>query len=685
MAEFHQFLSDHVKIPDAPEVQLAQAMRAANIEPPANLLLDGQIHRFPTSPKPGDDSGWYVVYLDGIPAGAFGCWRTGQKSNFVADIGRVLSPIEQMQNAKRIAEAKKRHEEERRIKNNNAADTCQEIWSEAAGASPEHPYLKSKGISAHLARISPDGRLILPVFNKNEELVTLQYIDNAGNKRFHSGGAAKEGFCQIGAYSGVGKIYIVEGYATGVTVHEIISSPVVVSFSASNLEFAATLTREKYPHSDIVIVADNDKLDENKGIYPGKHYADIAARASGGVVVMPPGIPGTGDANDFWQSGGDLIALLTPSLDMISKLKAIFGSDLSEDYEAPDEVIQGLIVAKAQTIIYGDSNSGKTFFALSLGYAVSEGVSCYSRSTDGGLVIYLATEAPGSIRARLQAIKKYHKVTLSRFVMVPVPLNFYSGPGDAFDVVRLVEQISKAKKLPVRMIIADTLARMSAGANENSGEDMGPVMERFSLVAEVTGAAVVIIHHSGKDQARGARGWSGIRAHIDTEIEVEESDGSRFVKITKQRELPSKGQEIAFELQVINMGVSKFGEEVTTCVAIPSDAEKRIKLDKTTRERHRILRAAYEFSGMDKLDNHPYITRSAMLEYLDKKENKRGPSAFKFLQEGEGRFIGSLLIAGTIQVRGNGWIVTDPEMASVMNILASEVASKDEKGGKNKL
>ncbi len=680
MGNLTPFLSEHVQPRDnkgTPEEQLRQAVEAAGLPAPSSVSVDGQIHRFATSAKPGDDNGWYVVYDGEVPAGAFGCWRAGVNQKFVADIGRKLTPIEEMQNAQRVADAKRRNEEDRRIRNERAAETCQEIWDSAMGAGPDHPYLKRKDISPHLARLANDGRLIVPLFDSEGNLSTLQYIDGEGDKKYHPGGKAKGALCQIGAFplpgdtKGSGKIYIAEGYATAATIYEATGSACISAYSAGNLESVAITVRTRYPSAEIVIVADNDKFDEKQKIYPGRHYADLAAIASGAAVVMPPGDPGSGDANDYRSAGGDLVALLTPSMDMVSKLKAVFGSDLPEEYEAPDEVVQGLIVAKAQTVIYGDSNSGKTFLALSLAYAVSEGCACYSRMTDGGLVIYLATEAPGSIRARMQALKKYHKAKLERLVMVPVPLNFHSNIGDATDVIRLVEQISRAKNLPVRMIIADTLARMSAGANENSGEDMGPVMDRFSMVAEHTGAAMVIIHHSGKDQARGSRGWSGIRAHINTEIEVEESDGVRFAKVTKQRELASKGEEIAFELQVVQMGVSKFGIEVTTCVAVPSSGEKPVKVDKATRERHRILRAAFEFSGMDKLDGHPYVTRAAMLAYLDAKENKRGEPAKKFLQDGEGRFIGELLIAGTIQPRGNGWIVTDAEIASVMNILAS--------------
>ena len=284
-------------------------------------------------------------------------------------------------------------------------------------------------------------------------------------------------------------------------------------------------------------------------------------------------IPTPGDANDYAQAGNDLLMLLVPpKSNIITKLKAVFGNELGTEYEAPDELIEGLLVMGSLTVTYGDSNSGKTFWALAMAAHIAMGREFCGRKVDPGLVVYLASEAPGSIRSRMQAMKKFYGHDLSDLVMVPLPMNFYEGDDDANDVIELVQAVSELKGKPVRLIIGDTLARMSAGANENSGEDMGPVMARFDRVAQTTKAALHIIHHNGKDQAKGARGWSGIRAHIDTEIEVAEKDGIRSASVTKQRELPSKGEAIYFSLEVIEMGITKFGQPATTCVAVHDEA-----------------------------------------------------------------------------------------------------------------
>lgn len=182
-----------------------------------------------------------------------------------------------------------------------------------------------------------------------------------------------------------------------------------------------------------------------------------------------------------------------------------------------------------------------------------------------------------------------------------------------------MREIEEKKGRPVRLIIGNTLARMSAGANENSGQDMGTVMKRFDMVKNATGAAVMIIHHSGKDAAKGARGWSGLQAHVDTEIEVSEAKETRCAEITKQRELPTKGEVIYFTLEILEMGVTKFGSTASTCVAVHDETAQKSKPKKERSKKTKFLQdfqKAWKAAGMETKENSPYITRSALADYL---------------------------------------------------------------------
>jgi hypothetical protein len=373
---------------------------------------------------------------------------------------------------------------------------------------------------------------------------------------------------------------------------------------------------------------------------------------------------------------GDVAAnnLINKNADVIEKLNAVFGDQLGTDYEAPDELVEGLMTIGSAVVVYGDSNSGKTFWALSVGAAVAMGTPCYGRRTDPGLVVYLASESPASIRSRIQALKKYHNNELENLVVVQAPVNFYLGDGDAADVIALVKMVEQMKGRPVRLIVGDTLARISAGANENSGEDMGPVMSRFDVVAAATRACIMIIHHNGKDAAKGSRGWSGIRAHIDTEIEVNEKDGVRSVTVTKQRELPSKGDAIYFKLHVIDMGVTKFGKPATTCVAIPDD-------DSQTQNPHQpltkydqnvqLLERAWRVSGAEMRNNNPYISRSALIDVIVGDGNSQRTAENKVAPGRKDGLIMPMLNAGVMKPYEHGWIFVNPTQANAMIMLSN--------------
>lgn len=651
-----------------PEEQLLDAIRSAGLEPPEQVIFDGKLHRFKSgtkgTAKAGDKSGWYVVFGDGVPAGRFGCWRMGFESPWRADVGRKLTASEEMAHARRLAEAKALREAAIEKQYEVAASTVETIWNQASAASPDHPYLKRKGIQAHGARITGDGRLMVPLFDKDGALATLQYIDSEGGKLYHPGGEAGGKFWMVGSLDEPGVLYVAEGFATAATIHETTGRPCVATYSASSLVPVTGSLREMFGiGQDIVIVADHDK----HGV--GQKYADQASAKFGARVIIPP-IEGM-DANDYAQAGHDLSALLVQSTgqDVIDKLQVVFGDQLGSDYEAPDELVEGLMTIGSLTVVYGDSNSGKTFWAMSVATAIATGSDCYGRQTDPGLVVYLASEAPASIRSRMQAIKKFHGCSLENLAMVPVPMNFYSGDQDAHDVIELVRAIEVAKGKPVRLIIGDTLARMSAGANENSGEDMGPVMARFDQVATATGAAMMIIHHNGKDAARGARGWSGIRAHIDTEIEVSEKDGVRSVTVTKQRELPSKGETIYFKLEVIEMGTTKFGAPATTCVAIHDQESTTTKPHKKPTkhdENMRTVERAWWASGAEEREGLPYVSRSALRDLLVKDGVTERTAKNKTEASRSDGLIAQLLNAGVLETFEHGWIFVNQAQASAM-------------------
>ena len=121
---------------------------------------------------------------------------------------------------------------------------------------------------------------------------------------------------------------------------------------------------------------------------------------------------------------------------------------------------------------------------------------------------------------------------------------------------------------PVTVLVIDTLARATAGQmDENNNSEMSKLIAGLDAIRERTGVHIMLVHHSGKDASKGARGASALRAACDTEIELsfDEDTRVRTARATKQRDMET-GAEINFVLQIVELGEDEDGDQVTTCI-----------------------------------------------------------------------------------------------------------------------
>ena len=272
------------------------AIAADGMTPPEVIIANGKIHRFSTNGKRGDDSGWYMLHTDGIPAGAFGCWRTGLQSSWCAKSDNAMTDAEREAYRQRIKAMKGQREADLQATQQQASLTAAALWQEAAPAPAAHEYLTRKRIKPHGAKF--DGhRLLIPLRDTAGTLHSLQTIAPDGDKRFMPGGRVKGCYHSIGKPAGV--LIVCEGYATGASIHEATGDAVAVAvaFNAGNLEAVALALRAKYPALKIIVAADDDHLTDGN---PGMTKATAAAQAVWGLVAVPSFPAGRPDkATDF--------------------------------------------------------------------------------------------------------------------------------------------------------------------------------------------------------------------------------------------------------------------------------------------------------------------------------------------------------------------------------------------------
>lgn len=256
--------------------------------------------------------------------------------------------------------------------------------------------------------------------------------------------------------------------------------------------------------------------------------------------------------------------------------------DIGIDLEVND-FVQGLLTENALSVVYGESNCGKTFFMSDLAFHVAQGKKYNGRRVEKGNVLYLSLEGKRGIKNRIAAYKMENNVDIDGFLMMPCQVDFINSEEDVPQLVDLIISANKKFNSNIKLIVIDTLARALGGGDENSGIDMGTLVKHSDLIRQYTNAHICFIHHTGKDKARGARGHSSLRAAVDTEIEVsrEDKDDYSTVKIPKQRDM-EKDDDFHFTLKRVVLGVNKYKEEVTSCVVVPFEAPEKKKQERMT-------------------------------------------------------------------------------------------------------
>jgi putative DNA primase/helicase len=472
------------------------------------------------------------------------------------------------------------------------------LWERCAviAEGESHPYIDVKAGTAQGVRVVPResslaiagvkmaGALVVPVTPLGQtDPVSLQFIaapEQAAQwkakgkpSKLNLPGASMRGNFVVGDLAAGATVHVVEGIGQAWACWKATGAASVVTFGWGRVKTVVAELQKKDATARIVVVPDAGKEQEAK---------QIATELGVEYVTMPEGWPTNSDVNDLaLKDGLDALEVLLTKPSIKAEvgddlgLDVVFADELPAGYTPPDELIEGVFTSEDGSVMYGDSNSGKTFLAIDMSISVARGGSWMGRRTEPGLVVYLAAESPNSVKGRLQAYQAFHGVTIPNFAIVQSPVNLFDEEADTQKIIDLVKRIEKERGQKVRLIVGDTLARLSAGANENAGQDMGVVIQRFDRIRKECKAHFLLIHHSGKVQAHGARGWSGIRAAVDTEIEVTENGLNRCAEITKQRDLGTKGERVGFKLSVVPLGTTKWGKPASSCVVLPSDAPPR--------------------------------------------------------------------------------------------------------------
>jgi phage/plasmid primase-like uncharacterized protein len=554
---------------------------------------------------------WYsFTVVNDVGLGVFGDWRdSGENHHFISSRYNTLSPEERrdIEKTREILRIKKEKEEQARQAKAAKLATNTINAANNVDENDNHPYLVDKGVKAFgLKRINDD--LLIPIKIGNE-IASYQKIDSNGVKYFLEDGKTQGGYHFI--QGSTNKLYFVEGYATGATVHQATKANVMVCFNAGNLYNVIKYYRE-ISLDPIIIAADNDwkKEKEGKGNAGIKCATKCCKEFSNVTMIYPESLTGS-DFNDLAKEKGadEVRAILGHSSNRI-KIQQV------DQLEAQPELwfIKKVFPQKKICMVFGQSGHMKSFLILDIALHLAAGFDNWhgAKIKEQHNILYVCGEGASGIRNRVIAWKKHHKVEQPiPFYMTSSPVLFLEREQSSMmlDSLNNFMYDNKISTYP-SMIIIDTLNRNFGAGDENSTKDMTDFINALEELHSITGSMFIVVHHSNKSDHGQARGNASLKNACDCEYQVEMTnyqsvkDGFEAPKVafvnTKMKDY-ALAHPYLFTPVTVHLGVDEDNDPITSVAMRQIDSSDLGPKKKTDLERCKELlhKAIFNIASLD--------------------------------------------------------------------------------------
>ena len=335
---------------------------------------------------------------------------------------------------------------------------------------------------------------------------------------------------------------------------------------------------EQLAGATVAIIPDNDEAGR---AHAEQVAASMAERARGVRIVELDIAERKADVSDWLDQGGSIDELrvrieraqewrphFKPSFPILW-----FGDEDSRP--ALSWLVRGLIVDGGLALIYGAPKSTKTFLVLDMAMHIAHGRPWYGLPVRQGGVLYVCGEGEAGVRQRMKAWRAEREGDPSEapFALLPQAINLYDSEEDVDRLILDIEGINRTMPEPFRLIIFDTFSRMIGSGEEDRAPDQNIMVARAKRIQDKTGATVLYVHHSGKDEARGARGSNALPGAADVVIHVsKDSDNGRCEAKVKMMKDGAEPGPFAYTLRQSTVGTDEEGEAIVSCVIEPTGA-----------------------------------------------------------------------------------------------------------------
>jgi hypothetical protein len=285
-------------------------------------------------------------------------------------------------------------------------------------------------------------------------------------------------------------------------------------------------------------------------------------------------------------------------------------------------LVEGLIGVKALFELYGPRKAGKTFLALDMGLSIASGREWHGKKIVQGRVLHIVAEGNiAAIRDRVdawtisRAKNPAEKKTLAKSIvenwrLVGLPVHI--------DIPETLAEFMKANPGNWDFIIVDTMLRNMAG-HISDPKDMAAFVRACDTIRERTGAAVMVVHHEGKDKSKGGMGSMVFDAAVDGIAKFHRQGAKRVFSVVVLRDADDSMPNMIFELEGVPLEVSMGddGDKDVRSAVLVFKGTKAKKTELTAAEK--VLLAIYEqaFDNQADLAATLGVTKQAISKTLN--------------------------------------------------------------------
>lgn len=289
--------------------------------------------------------------------------------------------------------------------------------------------------------------------------------------------------------------------------------------------------------------------------------------------------------------------------------------------------IPGLLPKQGTAAIYGPTGSGKTFFAVHLALSKAAGLPWFGPRMEVGTAVYLITEDRPGVEARAVAAAKHLGLKLEDTAfefLTPFAIHVDHW---ASSLIEALTEIQTRNDEPIAAVFLDTLGAAFGGRSQDDAAQMTLVADAMQAIAEHFKCVFVVVHHSGKNEARGMRGSQVLKDRVDAVITLSKAKGDWIsINVEKQRNGAS-GASLTCRLSYAEVSIGGGHVESTrivTALAIAATsstiARAHAKPVKLARDEKAVFDAMKATPEPVTIRNFEILTKAALIAVKPRKD-----------------------------------------------------------------